>query len=311
VLRALSARRSKKRRASASAAVSASGEIAPTARNWRTALMLPHPLFATLVADRAALADMSLEALNERRPAILAACTPPIAFAAQTGALLGDGLHYEQRIAERGEIATREGDAHDFFNAMVWLAHAEIKLAMNARQVADISRVGPKRRTRGQCALTHFDEAGAIVWIAEPSLLAPWDTHDWTALFLKHASSWGVTIGVTLVGHALFEYAIEHEAMPVAKALVVRVDRDALGARMAGSVALGAWPEAERVVAGAIAHGDLLADPQELRPLPLAGIPGWSGVEQSETFYASAPCFRPLRAGRRYPPPSAFGEAMM
>ena len=42
-------------------------------------------------------------------------------FVAQTPALLADGLHYEQRIAERGEIATREGNWHDLLNALIWL----------------------------------------------------------------------------------------------------------------------------------------------------------------------------------------------
>ncbi|HSJ40257.1 MAG TPA: DUF3025 domain-containing protein, partial [Xanthobacteraceae bacterium] len=43
----------------------------------------------------------------------LAAAAEKWRFVEQTPALLGDGLHYEQRIAERGEIATREGNWHD------------------------------------------------------------------------------------------------------------------------------------------------------------------------------------------------------
>ena len=104
-----------------------------------------------------------------------------VRFAAQTPLLVADGLHYEQRIAERGIIATRERNWHDLFNALVWLRHPQLKLALNARQVADIAEVGPKARTRGQCAMTHFDEAGAIVWCADPALIALWDAHDWAA----------------------------------------------------------------------------------------------------------------------------------
>jgi hypothetical protein len=44
----------------------------------------------------------SIAALNAALPAVA-----EIRFVAQTPALLADGLHYEQRIAERGEIATR------------------------------------------------------------------------------------------------------------------------------------------------------------------------------------------------------------
>ena len=84
-------------------------------------------------------------------------------FVAQTPALLRDGLHYEQRIAECGQIATREGNWHDLLNALVWLRFPALKAALNARQMAGIARAGPKRRTRAQYALTHFDEAGVIV----------------------------------------------------------------------------------------------------------------------------------------------------
>src|SRR5262249_50704369 len=62
-------------------------------------------------------------------------------FVAQTPELLRDGLHYEQRIAQRGEIATREHNWHDLLNAMIWLRFREIKAALNARQVAEIARV--------------------------------------------------------------------------------------------------------------------------------------------------------------------------
>ncbi len=45
-----------------------------------------------------------------------------------------------------------------------------------------------------------------------------------------------------------------------------------------------------------------MTDPLQLRPLPLAGIPGWHDVQDS-AFYRNADYFRPLRAGRAYPPP--------
>ena len=223
-----------------------------------------------------------------------------IRFVAQTESLLADGLHYEERIARNGEVPTREGSTHDLFNALIWLRHAALKRAMNARQVADIARVGPRQRTRGQCALTHFDEAGAIVWIEDAAPLAAWDAHDWRGLFLDARDAWGASIAVTLIGHALFDHALAHGEYPVAKALVVRVPPGEIALR--GRDALVAdWPGAERVVAEAIAAGRLLADPQELRPLPLAGV--WDGRSGSPDFFATAPCFRPLRAGRRYPPP--------
>ena len=228
---------------------------------------------------------------------------PRLRLAAQTPELLADGLHYEERIARHGVIATRSGSSHDAFNAEIWLRHCALKRAMNARQVGDIARVGPKQRTRGQCALTHFDEAGAIVWLDGSDLVDAWDAHDWHALFVTHRDAWGSQIAVTVIGHALYDYALAHRELPVAKALAVRVDRDEIAARSPTAL-ITEWPEAEQAIAEAVATRRLLTDPQELRPLPLAGIPGWHAGGASGTFFATEPCFRPLRPGRRYPKPS-------
>jgi len=59
-------------------------------------------------------------------------------------------------------------------------------------------------------------------------------------------------------------------------------------------------------IAALIAERRVLADPQDLRPLPLSGIPGWRAEAIEEHFFSEAPCFRPLRPGRRYPPASKF-----
>lgn len=247
---------------------------------------------------------VSVERLNERL-----GTASGLRFEAQTSALLADGCHYEERIANCGVIATREANTHDLFNALIWIRHTALKRAMNARQVADIARVGPKRRTRGQCALTHFDEAGAIVWIADAALLAPWDAHDWESLFSRHRDAWGARIAVTVIGHALFDYAWTHGEPPVAKALAVHVDASALADRSSGSL-VRAWPAAEHVLARQIAAAEALNDPQELRPLPLAGLPGWHAGADSPGFFSDTPCFRPLRIGRRYPPPLSLASVV-
>jgi hypothetical protein len=214
-------------------------------------------------------------------------------FIVQTPALLGDGLHYEQRIAEQGAIATRQGNWHDLLNALVWLRFPRIKTALNARQVAEIGRVGAKRRSRAQCALTHFDEAGAIVVVRHAALQALWDTHDWHGLFWRERAAWSDgRIEVIVFGHALLEHALKPGQLLVGKCIA----------------AMGQSGNMDRLLGGLAADidaGALLNDPQELRPLPLSGIPGWCAANASEHFYRGAPCFRPLRAGRRYPPPWA------
>ncbi|MBD8900284.1 DUF3025 domain-containing protein [Rhodanobacter sp. DHG33] len=211
-------------------------------------------------------------------------------FAAQTRELLADGLHYEQRIAEHGEIATRENNWHDLFNALVWLRHPALKRALNARQMAEIAHMGTRQRSRAQYALTHFDEAGVVVALRDPALLALWDAHDWHGLFWRERAAWlDGRIQVELFGHALLEHALTPGQLLVGKALVV------------------AGPDVSTaMVADACAHatltGEVLCDPLELRPLPLAGVPGWHPGNKQEAFCREAACFRPVRIGRCYPP---------
>ncbi|MET0225308.1 MAG: DUF3025 domain-containing protein [Dokdonella sp.] len=275
---------------------------APAARRAKHPLLHAWSEYADLLEHADAI---DIDVLERHRVAATAAdaCARP-RFRAQDAALLDDGLHYESRIAERAELATRPSNPHDVFNALVWLRHPGLKQALNARQVADIARVGPKQRTRGQCALTHFDEAGAIVWLADAALLPLWDAHDWRALFLDRRAAWGTSIALTVFGHALVEHVWNGHDLPVAKTLVVQLPSAQPIAPAAGAGALiGRLPGAEVALAAAIASGRLLADPQELRPLPMAGIPAWHARGEDPAFLQDAPCFRPLRPGRRYPGP--------
>jgi hypothetical protein len=234
-------------------------------------------------------------------------------FVAQSPELLADGRHYEQRIAALGEIATRERNWHDLLNALVWLRFAPLKAALNACQVAQIAIVGPKTRTRAQCAQTLFDEAGVVVLLRDPALLSLWDAHDWPGLFWRERDAWSDgRIEAIVFGHALLEHALKNRQLLVGKALVVAMPQSIEVERevsMRGEAAIDA------IVAG-IAAGELLLDPQELRPLPMSGIPGWHEDNTNEDFYRRAPCFCPLRAGRHYPAPqslrrdSTFGQVV-
>ena len=223
-----------------------------------------------------------MAALNAAAP-VAGAC-----FVAQDTALLGDGLHYEQRIAA-GRIATRAQNWHDFFNALVWARYPAIKRALNRRQCAAIAEVGNKTRNAAQQALTQFDESGLVVRVRDPALLAAWDAHHWQTLFVDQAPAWqrGDIAVVASFGHALLEQCLLPGRRLVGKALVVVGEDDAA---------------AIAHVAGAIAGARVLQAASELRPLPLAGIAGWQAA-QDAAFYRDADYFRPLREGRTYPSP--------
>jgi hypothetical protein len=226
----------------------------------------------------------SIDTLNAARPTTMAE-----RFVAQTPALLGDGLHYEQRIAERGAIATREANWHDLFNALMWLRYPAIKRALNAQQIAEIARMGTRERSRAQYAMTHFDEAGVIVTLRAPALLSLWDAHDWHGLFWRERAAWlDGRASVEVFGHALLEHALSPGKLLVGKALVF--------------LAHGNDGVAESTCASAIADGSLLRDPLHLRPLPLSGLPGWHAANDEEAFHVNAVCYQPRREGRTYPP---------
>ena len=264
--------------------------VAP-ARSAVDADCFDHPAFAAFVRHLDLLTSPqwpSLDALN----AAMATVDPGIRFVQQDAALLADGEHYETRIARFGHVATRADNWHDLLNALVWMRYPALKHALNARQVADIAIAGSRQRTRGQCALTHFDEAGIVVIAPDERIVDAWDRHDWATLFLTHASAWRRDIRVHVVGHALLEHALYPQPYLVGKALLLRSDASA-----------DLLPQ----LAHAIKDGQLLRDPQELRPLPLAGLPGWHPRAGEPAFYDEAPCFRPVRSGRRYPPPFTPG----
>ena len=213
-------------------------------------------------------------------------------FVVQDEALLVDGFHYEQRIA-LGRIATREQNWHDLFNAMVWARYPAIKRALNAQQCRHIAAMGASQRNRAQAALTQFDETGVIVRVRDAGLLSAWNRHEWSVLFNPAQWHEGDIAVCALIGHALMEQALLPERLLVGKCLVVVGDDDVA---------------CVSAVAVAIEGGTLLSDPAELRPLPLAGIPGWH-VAQDAAFYHSADYFRPLREGRLYPAPLRFSRS--
>lgn len=227
----------------------------------------------------------SIQTLNDGLPA-----DAGYRFVAQTPALLGDRLHYEQRIGLHGQIATREHNWHDLLNALIWMRYPALKQALNRRQLAEIAQMGPKTRSRAQYAMTQFDEGGVIVLLRDPSLLALWDAHDWHGLFWRQRQAWlDGSVELELFGHALLELALSPERLLVGKAVVCQSP-------------VASMADARRWCADGIARGELLTDPLALRPLPLAGLPGWHADNVQESFHRTTACYQPKRDGRQYPP---------
>ena len=223
-------------------------------------------------------------------------------FVEQNKELLSDGLSFEQRIADRGEIATRVANVHDFYSALMWLRFPKVKRAINAIHLFGIAQHGTKVRSRHQQAVTHLDEAGAWVVAMHSDLLGLIDAHAWHTLFFTNRSAWGSDLGsgpaieARVFGHAIFE--LMHAPHKLVAAKVVWVVADAGYFLLSNAEKDAAL---DTLVATALVATTVGGDPKLLSTLPLSGIPGW-WPEQNADFYATAPCFRPRPEGRIYSP---------
>ena len=236
--------------------------------------------------------DEALAALNAQ-----AAQLPGgLCFVEQTPALVADGLSYEQRIGECGQIAMRRDSLHDLYGALMWLAWPRSKWAIHRGQMAGIQAHGARQRSRHQQALAHIDEAGLVLVTEDPTLIDALHAHDWAGLLGARRAAWSQA-RVAVIGHALFELKrTQPHDLLAGKVIAV------VGPASAADSALDA------VVAQGIDTRRAAADPRDLPTLPLAAIPGWDPRNTDAGFIASAPCFRPRPPGRVYAPPLVLGE---
>lgn len=198
-----------------------------------------------------------------------------------------DGLAYEARIWQRGAVATRPGNRHDFFNALVWLAFPATKAALNARHMAtmgDRSSRGPKRDT-----LTHFDECGLVVVARDAPLLDLLRAFQWKTLFWSNRERLRQGLRFMVFGHATYEQLLTPFRGLTAKAILVDV----------GDAWFRQSPDAQRLsidrhLADTLTAGHY-SHPRALQPVPLLGIPDVTPENENENYYDDTWQFRPGR----------------
>lgn len=210
---------------------------------------------------------------------------------------------YETRIYREGAMQFREGDWHDLFNVLAWLAYPQAKAALNhAHHAAIEARLpdaapGPAhRRGRVRDALTVLDESGAIVASSEPELLEDLRAFRWKRLFWERRAEVRRSMRVYLFGHALLEKALKPYVGMTAHAMLVPVGEGFMTVPVTEQIA-----EIDRRIAEGV---PALRTPQSLAPLPLLGVPGWWADNEREKFYDNAQYFRAGRsapARRRHP----------
>ncbi len=202
--------------------------------------------------------------------------------------------HYEKRIAETGEIATRE-NWHDFFNAMQWLTFPKSKAAiseMHARLMA--AQIGGVTvRSIPRDVLTLFDEGGVIVASADESLLDHIRNFEWKKLFVEHRAATGRDISFYLAGHSVLEKMLDPFVGVTAKALLLKVESNFFAQSRGAQLR-----EIDARAAEWLLNPTSLASTHNLHPLPILGIPGWFAANASPGFYDDTHYFRAGRIGK-------------
>jgi len=184
--------------------------------------------------------------------------------------------YYEVHLFETGEVHTRPGNRHDFFNALCWLAFPRTKARINALHAAGIPREAGRRGPLRDL-LTILDEGGALVACADESLNGLIRDFRWKELFWVQRARLLASMRLIVLGHATLEQALEPRPGITCKVLFVDPSRDA-------DAQAAAW----------LSRLPDDASPRLLPPLPVFGFPGWLPQCDDAAFYDDARWFRPL-----------------
>jgi len=215
----------------------------------------------------------------------------PLRFVASEGKPGPLELPYEIRVFETGDVPTREGNWHDLFNALVWLAYPCTKAVLNRRHHDELcKRRGEALRGTARDVLTLFDEGGVLVACAAPALGALLRGFRWKELFWERRSEVLTQMRFHVFGHAILENALALFRGVTAKALIIDVGRDSIAQPTA---ALNGALDAR--AAEYFESPDALASTRTLAPLPVLGIPGWTPENECPAYYDDVGQFRPGR----------------
>ena len=212
----------------------------------------------------------------------------PIAFVASPD----DGLDYEARIWTSGQVATRPGNWHDYFNALVWCTFPRAKAMLNQRHADErAAQAGGRGRVRD--ALTHLDECGAVVTVCDPLLLQLLRDFRWRELFWERRADLGRALRCFVFGHATYEQLMRPFRGLTAKAILYEVAADWLHQPLSAQLA-----DIDQRLSGELAAGRH-RDARSFQPLPLLGLPGVTADSEDPAYYDDQWQFRPGRGGRR------------
>ncbi len=259
-------------------------------------VMAAHPLFEPVSAWLRGFSGDVPPGLTALNAALAALDSPPqvasglpVRFAPPED----DGMGYEARVFARGEVATRPGNWHDFFNALAWLAYPRTKCILNGRHHAALQAqhaAGRGQREVERDAITQFDECGIVVVSASAALLGLLRAHEWKALFWQRRTHIAREMRFFVFGHATWDQLRAPFVGLTAKAVLLEVEGDWL-----------AWSPAQQRddidhrLAELFLQSADYARPRDFQPLPLLGLPGATPENANAAYYDDTRQFRPRR----------------
>jgi hypothetical protein len=238
-----------------------------------------HPAFAPYRDLLDALdGNTGLDALNAMAAELnLSHGSKALRFTAAGGPLSAAG--YETGIAASGLVPTREGNWHDFMNALVWLRFPNLKSVLNLRHCQTLEQQPGERKQRGRLRdqLTLLDESGLLAISSRADLLELLREKRWLELFWEARADVIQHMRFLVVGHGLLEKCLAPFPGMTAKCLLVHTQENSLDAL-------------DELAAAKIRDAKNL----ELPPLPVQGVPGWDENE-NKAYYENTNIFRPAR----------------
>jgi hypothetical protein len=218
----------------------------------------------------------------------------PIQFVQQTQKSQDLIYGYEPSIYLRGEVLTRANNWHDFFNMLVWLTFPNIKANINYWQYNLLQQRWPKQKQRTplENKLTHLDENGVIVVSSNPYLSELLQAHRWQELFCQHRAAVQKEMRFFIVGHALYEKALNPYIGLTGCAIILTRPFNFFAGTLAQQLLA-----IDQQVSEWLLQPTNLANWAKLTPVPILGVPGWWAANEDFSFYENKKYFRVKRVG--------------
>lgn len=214
----------------------------------------------------------------------------PLRFIAQETGRQGFESQYEPRCYLTGEVQTRANNWHDFFNALVWLTFPKAKAAINTRHYQSLLHpvmVSESQRGKVRDMATLLDESGVIVVSANAGLTELLCSFQWKELFWEHREQVCSETGFYIFGHGLYEKALKPYLGMTGQGLVLQVSREFFDCPLAEQLKF-----LDERLAEYLNNPLHCVSTRELHPVPLLGVPGWSGENTVGSYYDNTAYFR-------------------